>query len=397
VNVAELQGAARARWATVVVFATQALLFASWTAHIPLVKERLHLGDADLGMALFGAPIGSLVAMLLTGWLLPRLGSRRMVQLCLAGYCATAWTVGVANSWLTLFAALILWGAFQGSLDVSMNAQALFVERRLGKPVMSGFQGTWSLGAFVGVAIGALAVSAGVPLVVQLVVLSAVVATAAGVATRAMVPDPPHHEGGHTTVGLGVWLHPVVIALGAIVLAGMLCEGAVADWSAVYLRDSLGAAPGFAALGYASYSAVMVVQRLAGDRLLARFAPRTILPVLAAVATVGMIAALLVGSPMLALAGFATLGLGLALVIPAAFTAVGRLPGIHAGSAVAAISAIGWIGFVAGPPLIGHIAEAVTLPVALGLLPLMTGAIALTVRATHLLAPALPAAVSTEA
>ena len=106
-----------ARWATVAVFATQGLLFASWTAHIPLVKERLSLGDADLGMALFGGPIGSLIAMLGTGWLLPRLGSRRMVQLCLIGYCATGWTVGLANSQLTLFAALVLWGAFQGSLD----------------------------------------------------------------------------------------------------------------------------------------------------------------------------------------------------------------------------------------------------------------------------------------
>lgn len=385
---AEQQSARVARWATVVVFATQALLFASWTAHIPLVKERLHLGDADLGMALFGAPIGSLIAMLATGWLLPHLGSRRMVQLCLAGYCATGWTVGLANSQLTLFAALVLWGAFQGSMDVSMNAQAVFVERRFGRPVMSGFQGTWSLGAFVGVAIGALAVSAGIPLLTQLVVLGVLVAVAAGFATTLMVPDPPHHEDGPTKAGLGVWLHPVVLLLGAVVLAGMLCEGAVADWSAVYLRGSLGAAPGLAALAYASYSAVMVVQRLAGDRLLARFAPRTILPILAAVSTVGMVAALVIGNPVIALAGFATLGLGLALVIPAAFTAAGRLPGIHAGSAVAAISAIGWIGFVAGPPLIGHIAEAVTLPVALGLLPLMTGVIALAVRLTRPFAPA---------
>jgi MFS family permease len=376
----------------VVVFATQGLLFASWTAHIPLVKERLHMGDADLGMALFGAPIGSLAAMLVTGWLLPRLGSRRMVQLCLAGYCATGWTVGLANSSLTLFAALLLWGAFQGSLDVSMNAQAVFVERRFGRPIMSGFHATWSIGAFIGVAIGAYAVSAEIPLLLQLVVLGAFVAVAAGLATRVMIPDPPHHEEGHTAGGLAVWVHPVVLALGAIVLAGMLCEGAVADWSAVYLHESLGAAPGLAALGYAGFSAVMVAQRLAGDRLLARFDARAMLPILAAIATGGMTAGLVVGSPLPALVGFASLGLGVALVIPAAFTAAGRLPGIHAGSAVAAVSAIGWIGFIAGPPLIGHIAEAVTLPVALGLLPLMTGVIAVAVRTTHLFAVVRPTA-----
>ncbi len=387
---AEPQSARAARWATVVVFATQGLLFASWTAHIPLVKAALHMGDADLGMALFGAPIGSLAAMLATGWLLPRLGSRRMVQLCLLGYCATGWTVGLANSQLTLFAALVLWGAFQGSLDVSMNAQAVFVERQMGKPIMSGFHATWSLGAFVGVAIGAVAVAVGIPLAIQLVGLGVAVAASAGLATRVMVQDPPHHEDGPAATGLRAWLHPVVLALGAIVLAGMLCEGAVADWSAVYLHESLGAAPSFAALAYAAYSAVMVAQRLAGDRLLARFAPRTILPILAAIATAGMVAALVVGNPLVSLVGFAALGLGVALVIPAAFTAAGRLPGIHAGAAVAAVSAIGWLGFVAGPPLIGHIAEAVTLPVALGLLPLMTCVMAITVRRSRLFAPVAP-------
>lgn len=381
----EVRGAQAARWATVVVFATQGLLFASWTAHIPLVKADLHMGDAELGLALFGAPIGSVVAMLATGWLLPRLGSRRVVQLCLLGYCATGWTVGLAGSSLALFAALVLWGAFQGSLDVAMNAQAVFVERRLGRPAMSGFHATWSLGSFVGVAIGAFAVSAGIPLATQLIVLGTLVAVLAGAATLAMVSDPPH-EDGHAEAGVGAWLHPVVLALGAIVLACMLCEGAVADWSAVYLHESLGAVPGVAALAYAAYSAAMVVLRVAGDRILARIAPRSVLPVLAALAAVGMTTTLLVGSPLLALVGFATLGIGVALVVPAAFTEAGRLPGIHAGSAVAAVSAIGWIGFVAGPPLIGHIAEAVTLPLALGLLPLLTGVIAVTIRATRMFA-----------
>lgn len=377
------RGASVVRWATVAVFATQGLLFASWTAHIPLVKATLGLGDAELGLALFGAPIGSVVAMLGIGWLLPRIGSRRTVRLCLAGYCATGWTVGMATSGFELFAALLLWGAFQGSLDVAMNAQAVFVERHIRKPALSGFHASWSLGAFVGVAIGAVAVSLGIPLAVQLVVLGVVVALVAGAATLAMIPDPVHEEAHEHASGLAAWTHPVVIALGLVVLASMLCEGAVADWSAVYLHESLGAAPGMAALAYAAYAAAMVIQRVIGDRVLLHVSARSILPILSAAATVAMVVALVIGQPLVSLVGFAVLGLGLALVVPATFTAAGRLQGVHTGSAVAAVSAIGWIGYVAGPPLIGHLAEAVTLPVALGLVPVLTGVIAVAVRTSR--------------
>ncbi|MFN8630109.1 MAG: MFS transporter [Chloroflexota bacterium] len=375
--------AERARWVTLLVFATQALLFASWTAHIPLVKARLGLSDGDLGLSLFGAPIGSIAATLLASWLLPRLGSKRMIQILLVGYGATAWTVGVAGSGGQLFAALLIWGFFQGSLDVSMNAQAVFVERAVRRPIMSSFHGTWSIGAFVGASLGAVAVSLGVSLTLQMIVVAVVIVVGVGWASRVLLPDPPHdHPDGGRPSAKAAWLHPVVIALGLIVLASMLCEGSMADWSAVYLHDSLGTSPGFAALGYAAFSSTMVVQRLLGDRVLARLAPRTILPILALISTVGVGTALIVGNPVVSLVGFASLGLGLALVVPAAFSASGRLPGIHPGTAVAAVSAIGWVGFVAGPPLIGKLADAVTLPVALGVVPILTAVIAIAVRSS---------------
>ncbi len=381
--------ATTARIATIIVFATHALVFASWTAHIPLVKASLGLTDAQLGLALFGAPVGSIAAMLATSSLLPRLGSRRMVQLCLVGFCATGWTVGVAASGIGLFLTLALWGAFLGALDVSMNAQAVFVERAMRAPIMSSFHGLWSIGALLGVAVGALAVAAGIGLAPQLAVLGVISLAVAGSATRAMLPDPPHRAAsGSGSRSATVWRDPVVLLLGAIVLACMLCEGAAADWSAVYLHDSLGTSAAVAALGYAAFSVTMVVGRLSGDRLLARVPPRTILPLLAAVATVGMSVALVIGGPVAALVGFATLGIGIALVIPAAFTTAGRLPGVHPGAAVAVVSSIGWVGFVAGPPLIGHLAEAVSLPVAFILLPVLTGAIALVVRTSRLFVPA---------
>lgn len=373
-----------ARVATVVVFGAQALLFASWTAHIPLVKARLSLSDAQLGLALFGAPIGSVVAMLATGWLLARLGSARMVQATLVGYCAVGWMVGEIGSPLELFAVLGLWGVFQGALDVSMNAQGITVERALGRPIMSGFHGAWSLGSFAGAGLGAAAVATGIPLTGQLAVLGTLAAGAAGTASRWLLPDPPHlDEDGPRPSTARVWRHPVVLVLGAVALACMLCEGAAADWSAVYLHDSMLASPAVAGLGYAAFSAATVMLRLTGDRLLARVSVRILVPALAALATVGMLAALLIGTTEAALVGFAALGVGVALIIPAAFSAAGRLPGVHHGAAVAAVSALGWVGFVGGPPLIGHLSGAVTLPVALGLLPLLTLAIAVATRTSR--------------
>jgi fucose permease len=152
----------------------------------------------------------------------------------------------------------------------------------------------------------------------------------------------------------------------------MLCEGAAADWASVYLSGSLHTSPTVAGLGYATFSAAMVTVRLSGNRLLGRTRPDHLLPALAAVATTGFAVAVIVGNLVAALIGFACLGVGLASVVPAVFSAAGRIPGLHPGTAVATVSAFGWAGFVCGPPVIGQLSAVTTLPVALGLLPILT-------------------------
>ena len=303
------------RWpriAVTAVFVVHGLLFASWTAHIPDVKAHLGLTDGTLGFALLGAPVGSVLAMIAASWLLPRVGSRVVVRVALVGYCAAGPLVGLTGSLPALFAALFAWGAFQGTLDVAMNTQAIAVERTGGRILMSGLHGSWSIGAFAGAGIGALA------------------------------------------------------------FASMLCEGAIADWGAVYLSGPLHATGAVPGLGYTTFALAMVTVRLSGNRLLTRFRADRLLPALAAVATLGFAAALVVASPPAALVGFCCLGIGLASVVPAVFSAAGRIPGLSAGTAVATASACGWAGFVCGPPLIGRLASSASLPVALGLLPLLT-------------------------
>ena len=380
----------RARVAVTVTFLVQALLFASWIAHIPNVKARLGLDDGTLGLALLGAPVGSVLAMLATGWLLPHVGSRTMVRVTLAGYCLTGLTVGLAGSLPALFLALALWGAFQGSLDVSMNAQGITVERALGRPIMSGLHGAWSIGALVGAALGTAGVGIGLSLDGQLLGEGVVVLLLAGWLSLRLMPDPPEDRHAEGSRPLTVLTNPIVLTLAVIALACMVCEGAAADWSAVYLRDALGASATFGGLGYVAFSLTMLTVRLGGDVLLGRIAARTLLPGFSAIATVGFALALIVGNAVVALVGFGALGIGLALIVPTVFSAAGRLPGINAGTAVAAVSAMGWAGFMFGPVAIGQISKVISLPVALGLIPILVGVVTVLTRRTAVLDQPLP-------
>ena len=155
-----------------VIFFINGVLFASWTAHIPHVQADLRLGDGPLGIALLGAPVGSCLAMLLVARLLPIFGSRSIVRVTLLGYCVAGPFVGLAGSQAMLFVALAVWGAFQGTLDVSMNTQAINVERRARRTLMPGFHGAWSLGSFAGAGLGAVGVAIGVSLSSQLLLLA---------------------------------------------------------------------------------------------------------------------------------------------------------------------------------------------------------------------------------
>jgi MFS family permease len=365
--------------AVTAVFVAHGLLFASWTAHIPQVKGHLRLTDGTLGIALLGAPLGAVAAMILSARLLPRFGSRRVVQAALVGYCAAGPLVGLTGNLFALFAALFVWGAFQGALDVAMNTQAIAVERARRESVMPGLHGGWSIGSFMGAGIGALAVGERITLTTQLLVLGTVALLLAGVLTARMLPDAT----ARTIASDGTFVSESksrttsrwsggMLMLGAIAFASMLCEGATADWSSVYLSGSLHAKGAVAGLGYAAFCLSMVAVRLSGNRLLARYRPNLLLPVLATVATVGFSVGLLINRPIAALAGLFCLGLGLASIVPAVFSAAGRLPGLHPGTAVATASACGWTGFVCGPPLIGRLASWTSLPVALALIPILT-------------------------
>ncbi|HEV3211976.1 MAG TPA: MFS transporter [Acidimicrobiales bacterium] len=362
------------------MFFVQGFLFASWTAHIPQLRQHLGLSDGRLGLALLGAPIGSVLALVVAARILPRLGSQPLVRIALLGYCVSGPFVGLTGSVGTFFVAFSVWGFFQGMLDVSMNTQAIAVERFSGRLLMPGFHGSWSSGALAGAVIGAGAVGVGVSLSEQLLILAVPCFLVVGWLTTRMIPDQRADEDPGSSSEGGAEGHGVLqielMILGGIAFACMLCEGAAADWGAVYLHDSLHTVPFVAGMGFATFALAMLAVRLSGNRLFTKFDAHRLLPILATVATLGFVAGLVIARPVSMLVGFALLGLGLGSVVPMTLRAAGAVGNVSTGSAVATVAGCGWAGFVVGPVLIVAIASSTTLHAALFLIPVLTGIVA---------------------
>jgi MFS family permease len=369
----------RARAATATVFVLHAVVFGSWTPHIPLVKERIGLSDGTLGLALLGAPVGSVLTMLAIGSVIARWGSRRSMVVTMVGYGLAAPTIGLADSLPALFVALALLGAFQGALDISMNAQAVAIESEYERPIMSSFHAYWSLGAFAGTGIGVLGVALGVGLATQLAVIGVFVAAAAPFLARALLRTDRATGDDHRIVL--PWGNRFLLLLGGIMFAALLCEGAAGDWAAVYLRDSLDAPTEIAGLGYAAFALAMLLGRAMGDRWVAAYGGGPVVGVLAAAGAVALTIGLVVGHPVAALAGFAVYGLGIACIVPVCFSAAAASGGSHAGHSIAAVATAGWAGFLVGPPAIGALAHVTSLPLALGVLPVLCVVITVGARA----------------
>jgi MFS family permease len=379
----------RATVAVAVTFFVHGMLFASWTAHIPHIKTRLGVDDGILGLALLATPIGSAAAMWLAAYLLPRVGSAPVMRVALIGYCTAGPFVGLAGTVPAFAVALFFWGAFLGALDTGMNTQALTVERARQRPIMNGMHAAWGVGAFAGGGIGSLDVAIGLGLVRQLLILGIVVVLVAGWLSLRLLPDPAHEVSPRAGRALRGIPSPLVL-LGVVAFASMLCEGAAADWSGVYLRDSVGGARAVSGLGFTGFALAMVLVRLFGNRLLARYPADVLLPALAAVTCVGFSVALIVATVPAGLVGFFLLGIGVGTVVPTAFSAAGRMPGVHPGVGVATVSGLGTAGFVVGPPIIGQLANVTSLPVALGLVPVLLAAITVTTRRVKFLHQPIP-------
>jgi MFS family permease len=347
------------------IFGINGFALSSWFPHIPAVQRKLDLSEGTLGLALLGTAVGALAATSASGWVIARVGSRRATRASVLALCAALPLPGLAPDLPFLVLALVLLGASNGVLDVAMNTQAVAVEQRYRRPIMSTFHGVFSLGGLASSALAVAIMAGGVGTVAHLVTAGIVLGAAAIVASRWLLPDEGAPSGSHGPV----FARPSgpLIALGVVAFCVLLGEGAMADWSAVYLRNSLDTGAGYAAAGYAVFSATMTLGRLTGDRLTAQLGPATLVRVGGSVVAIGLGLALVLGRPAAALLGFACVGAGLSFIFPIVLSAAGRVRGLASGSALAAVTAVGYTGFLAGPPLIGFAAQVTSLRVALGI------------------------------
>ncbi|MEP6463637.1 MAG: MFS transporter [Frankiaceae bacterium] len=374
-----------ARWAVTATFAANGGLMGTWFARIPQVKASFGLSAAVLGLVLLAPAVGSLVSMPLAGAAASRLGSARSTQVALAAFCLVPGLIGLAGGTISLALALLMWGACIGGLDVTMNAQGVTVEKAYQRPILSSFHAAWSIGALGGAVVGSLLLRREVALGWQSLLGGVALLVLVGPLTRAFLPDPGTAD---VTPPLFARPHGRLLLIGAAAFAGLLTEGAASDWSGVYLRESLHTPAAAAGLGYAAFAAAMTVGRLAGDRITARLGRVRTVRFLAGVGAVGLAAGLLIGRPWSAICGFGLLGLGLATVVPIVFAAAGD-DEAAAAPAIAAVSTCGYVGFLAGPTVIGAVAQLTSLPLALAMLPVLTASLCLTAAA---LRPQRPAA-----
>jgi MFS family permease len=359
------------------VFFANGAGLASWLPHIPMVQARLGIGPSVLGVALLAMAAGALVGIPLSGRATARFGSRPVVAASALAFFAALPSPVVAPGLVGLVAALFVLGLGNGALDVAMNAHAVAVEARAGRPVLSTLHGMWSLGGLAGAGAAAAALAAGVAPAHHVIAATAILAAGTAIALARLGPSAPR-----STAPARRFVRPTstMIGLGMVAFFALLSEGAMGDWSAVYLRHSLGTTSATAALGYAAFSLTMAAGRFCGDTLVGRLGDRCVVRRCTAAAALGLGAALVLARPAGAIAGFATVGFGIANVIPIVFRSAGTLHDVAPGEGIATVGTFGYVGFLAGPPLIGLAADLTTLPAALGV---VVAALAWTSRAAR--------------
>jgi MFS family permease len=357
-----------ARAATTAVFLANGSGIGAWAAAIPSIKQALHLSDAALGVGLLAFAAGAMLTMPLAGWLGVRFGSHRLTILAGIAFGTALLLPGLASTLPALIVAMLVLGASNGMMDVAMNAHATAVQRVWNSAIMSSFHAAFSLGGLLGAAGVGMLLSLGLGVSTCLAVAAAWVGAIVLAASLAGLSRDLGAASMRTEGAPGfAWPDASLLGIGLLAFLSMLIEGAVADWSGVFLATVAGASAADAAAGYAAFSIAMVAGRLLGDRFVRNLGRVQALRLGAGLTAFGIAVALVFGQ-VGGIIGFALVGLGMANAIPVLFTAAGRVKATAPSVGVAMAATLGYSGFLAGPPIIGFIAEAVGLRLALTIL-----------------------------
>lgn len=365
------------RLAVSVLFFLQGLCFASWASRIPSVQQSLNISDALLGVILFALPVGSMLSLLFSGRLVSKYGSKKVAANALLLYSLLLPLIGLSNNVWLLIASLVIFGIAGNTANIAINTQAVHVEARYGKNIMASFHGLWSLAGFVAAGVGTYMIGRGVIPLTHFVLVSTLIVGSVAVSFQYLLPD---EKTSSTSSSFFVKPDKALLRLGILAFCCMICEGAMFDWSGIYFQKVVRADKDWVGAGYTAFMCAMATGRFVADwvanRL--RFQKTIFFSGLLIAAGLGIA----VGFPFVltSIIGFLLVGFGVSSVIPLIYSEAGKSKTTSPGMALTAVSSIGFLGFLIGPPLIGLIAGAFNLRISFLLIAFIGLLIAIMIR-----------------
>ncbi len=359
----------RSRIAVSLIFGINGFIHANWVARLPRVQEVYDLSHGQLSLVLLALSLGALAAMPLTGIVIVRAGSRRLTAAAVLTYCFLTPGLFLVPNYYAMLPLGFLIGMSTGALDIAMNAQAILIEEGVKKPIMSSFHASFSGGMLLGAATGAGFILAGLDLLPHIFSVCLVCLLVALRCVRQLIEDRVGGAvplAGEASAPRRYPFKSELVLLGIIAFCCMLGEGAMADWSTNFLEKTVGTTRYWAPAGLVAFSAAMMLGRLLGDALRTRIGSLLLVRGGALVSLLGIALVLWPLWLPTSVLGFLLVGLGLANIVPIAYSVAGRLPGLPGGVGISMVSSIGYAGLLLGPPIIGFVADGFGLRYGLG-------------------------------
>jgi len=344
------------------LFFLAGLCFASWASRIATVQQTMGLSDAGLGAVLFALPVGLMCSLPFSGWVIPRAGSKRVLLTAILVYSCALVSLGLAKNTFQLVICLLCYGFASNTVNISVNTQAVAAEGMHSRPIMASFHGLWSLAGFTGAGIGTFMIGRGVDPFHHFIVIMCIVFIGVAIASKYLYKDDAKNLPSDPLPFLSrIKLIIPLLTLGSIAFCSMICEGAMFDWSVIYFKKVLLAPIALQGAGFTAFMLTMAGGRFVADSFVHRFGLTRTLQISGTLIATGLLTAVIFPYFYTAMGGFLLVGAGVSSVVPMVYSAAGKSKTMSPGVALAAVSTIGFIGFLVGPPLIGFIAGLATL------------------------------------
>ena len=349
------------------VFFIAGLIFASWASRIATIQQELGLNDAQLGGMLFSIPVGLMLSLPFSGWIITKVGSRTVLAFALVAYSITLAGLGSAAHIYQLIACLVLFGFASNAVNISVNTQAVAAEQLYKRPILASFHGLWSLAGFTGAGIGTLMIGKGITPLYHFCIIMLLAMAGTLFSYRYLA----HDKGPADDTPAFAWPDRSLFKLGIIAFCSLICEGAMFDWSVIYFKKIVLAPGAWIGAGYTAFMCTMATGRFFADYFAHRVGIKVTQPRSGLLTATGLFVAVLFPHLYTAILGFMLVGFGVSSVVPLIYSTAGKSATMPAGMALAAVSTIGFAGFLAGPPLIGFLAGAFSLRVSFTLIAVM--------------------------